>query len=206
VTVAKQENGNRGVAVLAGPTVAGAPYADKLLETVEAVIGPAIDTEKKRAEVAERVVQVVTSEFFGGPLPHPTLLRAYEDICPGLADRVVGVAEITLARRQNRLDEKMRYEYEDRRLRRHYALFGLLALLVAGIIALALGKVAIGTGLLGAAIIGTVIGTFVQGRRPHGTSGSEPTPASATSQSEAEAKSQESPMLWKRLMSLLPAR
>jgi uncharacterized membrane protein len=200
--VAKQEKGNPAAAVLTDPTVAGAPDDDKLLETVEAIIGPAIDTEKNRAELAERVVQVVTAGFLSGPLPHPTLLRTYEDICPGLAKRVVGLAEIALERRERRLDEEMRYEYENRRLRLHYAFYGLLALLVAGIMALGLGKVAIATGLLGAAIIGTVIGIFVQGRGPHGA---EPTPATPSSEGEAEAETEEKPTLLKRVMSLLPA-
>jgi uncharacterized membrane protein YeaQ/YmgE (transglycosylase-associated protein family) len=40
-----------------------------------------------------------------------------------------------------------------------------IALLVAGLIALAIGYEKVGGGLLAAGIIGTVIGTFVHGRR-----------------------------------------
>jgi hypothetical protein len=82
-----------------------------------------------------------------------------------LADRIVAIAERAHERQENPLDKAMTYEYEDRRLGLLLGFFALLALLISGIIAVLAGQVAVGSGLLGAAVIGTVIGTFVHGRR-----------------------------------------
>ncbi len=37
--------------------------------------------------------QVEVSEFTAGPLPHPELYGGYEQVLPGSADRIVGMAE-----------------------------------------------------------------------------------------------------------------
>ena len=41
----------------------------------------------------QAVVNSLHQEYFSGPLPHPTILNEYEKICPGLADRIVAMAE-----------------------------------------------------------------------------------------------------------------
>jgi Predicted membrane protein (DUF2335) len=93
------------------------PAADKILRaSVEAAIGSVIETERTRAEIVERVVRVVRAEIFRGPLPHPRHLQAYEDACPGLANRIVAMAEKAHSRQEDRLDRAITYEFEDRRL------------------------------------------------------------------------------------------
>jgi len=47
----------------------------------------------KKGEVVEALIQVVSEEIFSGPLPHPKHLQAYENICPGAADRILSMAE-----------------------------------------------------------------------------------------------------------------
>jgi uncharacterized membrane protein len=151
-------------------TVAAPPATDpaadeQLRKKVDAAIGQDIGTGEARARVIERVVRTVTSEFYRGPLPHPRHLQSYERICPGLADRIVAMAEKAHERQENRLDRAMTYEYEDRRLGQHLGFMALVAVLIAGTICLLSGHEIIGSGLFGAAVIGTVVGTFVHGRR-----------------------------------------
>jgi Predicted membrane protein (DUF2335) len=86
----------------------------KLRESVEAAIGPEIGPED-RARVAERIIRTA-AEFYRGPLPHPRHLRAYEDVCPGAATRIVTMAEKAQDRQENRLDRAIEYEYRDRKL------------------------------------------------------------------------------------------
>lgn len=41
------------------------------------------------------------AEIFEGPLPHPETLAHYESICPGAADRILGMAESQARHRQD---------------------------------------------------------------------------------------------------------
>jgi len=83
----------------------------------------------------------------------------------------------------------MAYEYADRRRGMILGFCALLVLVVSGITALLLGFEKIGSALLGAAIIGTVIGTFVHGRR--------------SSSDDDEPSEGEKPGLLKRLLSAI---
>lgn len=42
---------------------------------------------------------IIQSAEFSGPLPPPSLLRAYEQVCPGFAERIVKMAEVEQAHR-----------------------------------------------------------------------------------------------------------
>jgi uncharacterized membrane protein len=142
------------------------PVADKKLrESVEAAIGNEIGPEEVRARITERVVRSVVAEFYRGPLPHPRHLKAFEEACPGASDRILAMAEKAQERQENRLDKAMDYEYLDRRLGLYLGFSALVAVLVAGIVTLALGHKYVGSGLMAAGIIGTIVGTFVHGRR-----------------------------------------
>jgi uncharacterized membrane protein len=137
----------------------------QLKEKVEAALKTVIVEGNKRAEVTEAVISVVRREKFHGPLPHPRHLQAYEKACPGLADRIVAMAEKGQDRSENRIDKLIDYEYGDRRLGMYLGFAALIGILAAGCFLIWLGATAIGTTLLGAAVIGTVVGTFVHGRR-----------------------------------------
>ena len=47
-------------------------------------------------EATSMVLEVIQEEFFSGPIPHPRHLKAYEDICPGAADRILRMTEKTV--------------------------------------------------------------------------------------------------------------
>ena len=51
---------------------------------------PPKQSSKSKAEDAVRQHRV---EQFSGPVPHPDLLRKYDELMPGLADRLVKMAE-----------------------------------------------------------------------------------------------------------------
>jgi len=46
-------------------------------------------------EADKQVMAIQQEEFFSGPLPPPSLLSGYEQICPGVAERIIngGLAE-----------------------------------------------------------------------------------------------------------------
>ena len=48
----------------------------------------------------QQQVQIFTSEDFSGPLPPPQMLARYEEVYPGLVDRMVSLTESQSAHRQ----------------------------------------------------------------------------------------------------------
>jgi uncharacterized membrane protein len=133
------------------------PTEQQLRESLKEAIGSVPDGE----QLVERVVSVVRQESFGSPIPHPRYLQAYEDICPGLAKRIVAMAE----KAQVQLNEERQRDFIDRIVGMCLGFGALIAFLVSGLYALSLGYSAIGGGLLSAAAIGTVVLTFVNGRK-----------------------------------------
>jgi uncharacterized membrane protein len=47
--------------------------------------------EPENPQRTSKIISVEAS--FTGPIPHPDILRGYEDVCPGAADRLISMAE-----------------------------------------------------------------------------------------------------------------
>jgi uncharacterized membrane protein len=158
--------GSRTVVAKAAATQSIDPAREKKLrETVETALGSEVSPEN-RATVTERVVRrVETLITYQGPIPPPGYLQGYESACPGAATRIIAMAEKAQDRQENRFDKAMDYEYGDRRLGLILGFAALVVVVGAGVIVIALGQVTVGSGLLAAGFVGTVIGTFVHGRR-----------------------------------------
>jgi uncharacterized membrane protein len=143
---------------------------EKLRERVEEEIGPLVQSGQQRVQVIERVTQMMTAEIFRGPIPHPKHIQAYEDACPGAADRIIRLAEVAQKRNEDRKDVIISHEYSDRRLGLKLGFSSLVLLVLVGGGLVIAGFQVIGSGLLGAAVLGTVIGAFIHGRQPSGQS------------------------------------
>ena len=88
-------------------------------------------------------------EQFSGPIPPPSIMRGYEDVLPGSADRILTMAEF---------GQRHRASYENRGL-----LFGFLAalaLIALSAYVVSLGFAAASVGVIVASIASTA-GTFV---------------------------------------------
>jgi uncharacterized membrane protein len=109
-------------------------------------------------------VRVERAERFGGPLPHPEVLRQYDEIVPGAANRILLMAEQQEQHRHSL--EKTVVEGGDRR-----AWWGLWigALVFTLFLGVSAALVFAGHGLpgvaLGAIDIGGVVSAFVIGQR-----------------------------------------
>jgi uncharacterized membrane protein len=170
------------------PTPTDTSGEKKLRESLEEALGQV----PNRGQVVDRVVRIVRQEIFRGPLPHPRHLQAYEETCPGIADRIVAMAEKAHGRAEDRLDKELDFEFADRRRGMQLGFAALIALLCSGTFIIWLGNVAVGGTLLGAAVAGTVIGTFVHGR-------SRMLPADGASKEASQSEKSEKPPWWKRI-------
>jgi uncharacterized membrane protein len=56
---------------------------------------PSNNTHVMPAQLQNRRIEMAASktEHFQGPLPHPTILKAYDIVLPGLAERIIGAWE-----------------------------------------------------------------------------------------------------------------
>lgn len=121
-----------------------------------------------RAEAVERQEELFPAQVqlraaaFSGPLPHPRLLREYDVVLPGLAERIVGNAE----------DEaRHRRSVESGLLRLSYAGLAsgtlvVLVTLVGGILLLYAGRNIGGLAALTAALVALVAAYLGRSTRP----------------------------------------
>ena len=97
------------------PTPSTPPANAELEAEIERAIGSVVG-QSQRGQVARRVISLIRSEAFSGPLPPPQHLAEYEKICPGLADRIMKMAEVGQIRNEDRIDHVIDREYDDRRV------------------------------------------------------------------------------------------
>ena len=125
-----------------------------------------VDAEMEE-EQREQVRQVVTSVMseFSGPLPPPSIMKGYEDIVPGSADRILSMAE---NHRQSMEKKIIDIESRDSLLGILFAFFLGASCIIAAIIIVILvpeNSGAISGSILGMAGISSVIATFIKGTR-----------------------------------------
>lgn len=133
----------------------------EIIEEVRRVIGedPEADTE-----ILLRRITSVVAEYTNGPLPPPSMLKGYEEVLPGAADRIFTLMERQSAHRQEL--ERMALDRGSRsRDRGQVFAFVLCALVVVG----GFGAIYVGQSLAGMAAIiiaiGGVAATFLATRQ-----------------------------------------
>ena len=108
---------------------------------------------------------------FSGPLPHPSLLAGYEQVLPGLADRIVRMAESEQKHDLEMRDRALSADIADMKAGRAEARIGQVFGLTIGLAGLSAASfLAInGEGIVGATIGGATIVTlviaFIKGRQ-----------------------------------------
>ncbi len=146
------------------PAAEPSPSADlsDIEQAIETSIGPIVGGSKK--QVIGRVMTIIESEIFSGPLPHPRHLHAYEAICPGAADRLLKMAEAQQA--ADIAFDRAEQESDHADLKRGMWMgFGALALLIIGAaVSVWVGQNTMAFMFLGAGVLGTV-GRFITGRK-----------------------------------------
>lgn len=139
------------------------PAAQDIESAVERTLEGKV-AKRDLPQITRQITQLVVSEQFSGPLPHPKHLREYEAALPGAAERILAMAERNLDSLIKSNQDVLIAEVEDRK-RGMYLGAGLFALLiVSGFASIFVTESEIVPGLfLGAAAIGG-IATFIKGR------------------------------------------
>ncbi len=114
------------------------------------------------------LLQGSIEESWFGPLPHPSVLREYEAIVPGSAERIIRMAEADTTQKAD--TDRLLAEGEVDAEKQGIALAFVLALacIIASIVFFALGNEIAGAVLVGLPLM-TVIGSFITGRSRSGS-------------------------------------
>lgn len=126
------------------------------------------DLPQQRSKADES--RLVKLQGFSGPLPHPDILREYEAICPGCADRLIKAFEAEGNHRReieksmaDSTVESARSQFKEARLGQIFAFLISLAFLTAGSYTATNGHPWIG-GIFGTMGLSSIVGAFIAGR------------------------------------------
>lgn len=136
--------------------------ATSLEAELERQLAPILPSAQ-RSQVLTRIVRIVQSESFSGPIAHPKHLREYEEILPGSAERIVAMAESSLAHAQSLQDRAMRADIEDMRTGRWLGAGMLTVLIAAASVAAVYENTTLALAFLGTGVLGAV-GHIINGR------------------------------------------
>lgn len=127
-----------------------------------------VEIEGSQEQEVRRVVAEVIQSEFSGPIPPPNIIRGYEEVLPGAADRIISMAEKQSQHRQHMEKEMIRIESRDSLLGIIFAFgLGIGCVIAAIIMSIVVPQSAgvIGGSVLGIAGIGSIIITFIKSTR-----------------------------------------
>ncbi|HZY10138.1 MAG TPA: DUF2335 domain-containing protein [Bacteroidota bacterium] len=108
-------------------------------------------------------VSIESFESHSGPLPSPQMLKKYDEILPGLAERIVGMAERQSAHRieieKKAIDHKLG---ESKRGQDYGLIIGVVGIVSAGILSFADHDIV--AGIIGGSTVVGLVTTFVVGK------------------------------------------
>jgi uncharacterized membrane protein len=125
---------------------------------------PVSNPQQPASRSGTRTEIALTAERFAGPLPHPDILERYDKIVPGLAERIVKMAEGQSQHRQGL--EHMVVQSNTRNERRGQVFGFLISVLVIGgsIYLIDSGKSIEGVAAIVVNLV-SLAGVFIYGRR-----------------------------------------
>ena len=108
---------------------------------------------------------IATLQSFSGPLPHPELLRNYNEIIPGAAERILSMAEAEAAQQHNMERLALQCASSEARLGQWFGLIIGICAFITVIIAVILGAEKTAMVVGGTTVVGLVT-VFVAGHKP----------------------------------------
>ena len=129
---------------------------------------PEIEVEEKEKEQVRQVVAEVIRSEFSGPIPPPSIIKGYEEVLPGSADRILTMAEKQSNHRQEMEKRIIRTESRDSLLGILFAFMlggGRIIAAVIMVILVPKSAGAISGAVLGVTGVVSIIATFIKSTR-----------------------------------------
>lgn len=127
-----------------------------------------IDQRVMKTAVEEAVVSVMQQSEFSGPIPHPDILKGYDAIVPGAAERIIRMAEKQSEHRQSMEKTIVEAEIRDSNKGINCAFILGLGGMISGVIIVYLvpsSAGAIAGSLLGVTGLGSIVASFLKTTR-----------------------------------------
>lgn len=124
--------------------------------------------KEKEAKIELKQVVVEAMSEFSGPIPPPNIIKGYEEVLPGAADRIIRMAENQSEHRQQMEKKMINAESRDSLLGILFAFCLGIGCIVGAIVIVILvpeNSGAISGTILGVAGIGSIIATFIKSTR-----------------------------------------
>ncbi|MGU8529937.1 DUF2335 domain-containing protein [Clostridium perfringens] len=113
---------------------------------------------------AIKMKREIVKASFSGPLPHPGILKGYDKVCPGAADRIIKMAEDQMHHRQSMEKNFLHSNSRNSLLGIVFAFILGVVVISGGIYCVAIGRQVSGL-LFGGAGLSTVVIAFIRGTR-----------------------------------------
>ena len=111
---------------------------------------------------SKHVTVQTRAESFSGPLPPPVVLKQYDEIVPGAADRILSMAESQSQHRQQLEKSVIESDIKNSRLGLHYGLVIGLVSVIGGTACILMGH-QVGGSIIGGVGLTGLVGVFVYG-------------------------------------------
>ena len=125
------------------------------------------EEEQIEKNVKQYVAEVIQSEF-RGPIPPPSIIKGYEEVLPGSADRIIKMAEKQMSHRQDMESVMVHSESRDGLLGVLFAFMLGIGSLVASVVVVVMvpqSSGAISSAALGITGIGSIVTAFLKTTR-----------------------------------------
>lgn len=119
--------------------------------------------EPQRKAVEAILLGISVTKHYSGPVPSPEMLKAYEEVLPGCAERLVSVFEQQTKHRMNIENQIVPHEIKQAGRGQNYGFILALAFLIVSGALIALGHEVAGT-VLGTVDLVALVSVFVLGK------------------------------------------
>jgi len=143
-----------------GPALPAHETNPEVVEEIQQILGESYDGDPETVRYISRIV----AAYYRGPLPPPSMLRGYEDVLPGSADRILALLEKQSAHRQELESKTIAANIRSRYIGQGFAFVLCFIVIVGGLWAIFLGQSLVGFAAILLAVAG-VAATFLGTRR-----------------------------------------
>jgi uncharacterized membrane protein len=106
----------------------------------------------------------MSAEYYAGPVPHPSIVEGWEQVCPGAADRILRMAERQQAHRQEIELDVVTSNTKAQRRGTTYGFILAMTAVLGGIFLIHEGKEVTGiVSIIGA--LASLVGVFIYGKK-----------------------------------------
>lgn len=111
----------------------------------------------------QKIIKQEVSMAFSGPLPHPDILKRYDEILPGAAERIIKMAEQQAEHRRSLEQQALKSDVKNSRLGIWFGFIIGISGIIGGIVVAVFGNQPLFGGVLSFVSLASLVGVFIYG-------------------------------------------